>query len=385
MELSKKNMKKIATLLTFAIFLFFGLQNYIMVTAVIKKIFAVCLPFILGFSIAFILNVLLRPTEHLWDIIWKAKNRGFIKKLQRPVCLILVLCFATGVIVVLFFMVIPDIVRTVSSTANLLPGFINSLEPRWNALTEKLHLTSLVLPKLAFDKTNMATSAVDFFKKYGSSLFSKALGFTASLFLGVFNLLIGMIFSIFVLFEKETLFRQFKKVSRAFIPERIVDKMLDIASISGRIFSNFVKGQLAEAAILGILCLIGMLIFSLPYAVAISALVGFTALIPVFGTFVGIGAGVFIVLIGEPHKAIWFLVFILVLKQIETNLIYPFVVGKYVGLPGIWVFVAVTIGGSLFGLIGILISAPVCSVIYCLLHQTINNRLSRKQIKSAEG
>jgi len=385
MELSRKNIKIIALLIAFAVVLFLGLQNYSAVTGVIKTVLKVLMPFILGFCIAFILNVLLRPAEHLWDIIWKKKNRGFVKNLKRPVCLILVLCFAIGVIVILMFMVIPDIARTASSTANMFPGFMNSLAPRWNALAAKLHLASLALPKLAFDKTNIAASAVAFFKKYGSSLFSKALGFTASLFLGVFNLVIGMIFSIFVLFEKEKLFRQFKKVSRAFIPEKIVDKMLDIANISGRIFSNFVKGQLAEAAILGILCLIGMSIFSLPYAVAISALIGFTALIPVFGTFVGIGAGAFIVLIGDPHKVFWFLVFILVLKQIETNLIYPFVVGKYVGLPGIWVFVAVTIGGSLFGLIGILISAPVCSVLYCLLQQAVNSRLQRKQIKSAEG
>ena len=152
-----------------------------------------------------------------------------------------------------------------------------------------------------------------------------------------------------------------------------------MAGVSNKVFSNFVKGQLTEAAIIGVLCFIGMSIFSFPYAVAISALVGFTALIPIFGAFIGTGVGAFLILIDNPKKALFFILFILVLQQLEGDLIYPRVVGDSVGLPGIWVFSAVAIGGSLFGIMGILLSVPICSVLYTLLRQSVDKRLERKR------
>lgn len=379
MVLDSKNMKKILLLIAFAVFLFWGLTNYTILFGVARKVFGVLLPFVLGLSIAFILTVILRPAERLWDLVWKKKNRGKVLKAKRPVCLLLTVGFVTGIILILLFMVVPEIIRTAGSIAEEMPGYIASLQEKWKVLAEKFRLTSAELPKIEFDKEKIMASLVEFAKKGGASFFTKAYGMTASFFSGIFSLTMGIVFAMYVLLQKEKLGAQTKRLMRAFIPEKHADAILRVAGVSNKVFSNFVKGQLTEAAIIGVLCFIGMSIFSFPYAVAISALVGFTALIPIFGAFIGTGVGAFLILIDNPKKALFFILFILVLQQLEGDLIYPRVVGDSVGLPGIWVFSAVAIGGSLFGIMGILLSVPICSVLYTLLRQSVDKRLERKR------
>jgi len=379
MVLDSKNMKKILLLIAFAVFLFWGLTNYTILFGVARKVFGVLLPFVLGLSIAFILTVILRPAERLWDLVWKKKNRGKVLKAKRPVCLLLTVGFVTGIILILLFMVVPEIIRTAGSIAEEMPGYIASLQEKWKVLAEKFRLTSAELPKIEFDKEKIMASLVEFAKKGGASFFTKAYGMTASFFSGIFSLTMGIVFAMYVLLQKEKLGAQTKRLMRAFIQEKHADAILRVAGVSNKVFSNFVKGQLTEAAIIGVLCFIGMSIFSFPYAVAISALVGFTALIPIFGAFIGTGVGAFLILIDNPKKALFFILFILVLQQLEGDLIYPRVVGDSVGLPGIWVFSAVAIGGSLFGIMGILLSVPICSVLYTLLRQSVDKRLERKR------
>ena len=379
MVLDSKNVKKILLLITFTVFLFWGLTNYVVLFGVARKVFGVLLPFLLGLSIAFILTVFLRLTERLWDFVWKAKNRGKVLRIKRPVCLLLTVAFVIGIISILLFMVVPEIIRTVGSIAEEMPGYIASVQEKWKVLAEKFRLTSAELPKIELDKDKLVASIIEFAQKGGVSLFTKAFGMTASFFSGIFSLTIGIVFALFVLLQKEKLGAQFTKTMRAFIPEKHVNTILEVAGLSNKVFSNFVRGQLTEAAIIGILCFIGMSIFSFPYAVAISALVGFTALIPIFGAFIGTGVGAFLILLDSPKKALFFIIFILVLQQLEGDLIYPRVVGDSVGLPGIWVFSAVTIGGSLFGIMGILLSVPICSVLYTLLRQSVDKRLERKR------
>lgn len=378
MVLDSRNIKKILLLITFTVFLFWGLTNYTILFGVARKVFDVVLPFILGLSIAFILAVLLRPVEHLWDLVWKKKNRGRVLRVKRPVCLLLTVGFVTGIIFILLFMVVPEIIRTAGTIAEEMPGYIASLQERWKVIAEKFRLTSAELPKFELDKEKIVASIVEFAQKGGASFFTKAFGMTASFFSGIFSLTMGIVFALYVLLQKEKLAAQFKKLMRAFLPEKRVEALLDVAGVSNRVFSNFVKGQLTEAAIIGILCFIGMRIFSFPFATAISALVGFTALIPIFGAFIGTGVGAFLILIDNPKKALFFIIFILVLQQLEGDLIYPRVVGNSVGLPGIWVFSAVAIGGSLFGIIGILLSVPICSVLYTLLQRAVNTRNDRR-------
>ena len=221
-------------------------------------------------------------------------------------------------------------------------------------------------------------SAYNFIIRGDSGLFSTTWGITSSI-LGIFiNIALGMVFSIYILFQKETLGKQMRKLLHAFLSKDTAESILEVGALANDVFSNFIKGQFFEALIIGILCFIGMNILSLPYTMAISALVGFTALIPLIGAFIGTGIGVFLIIMVSPVKAFWFVIFIIVLQQIESNLIYPRVVGTSVGLPEIWVLLAVTVGAASFGILGILVAVPISSVLYSLLRRAVDRRLSEK-------
>lgn len=198
---------------------------------------------------------------------------------------------------------------------------------------------------------------------------------------GVSTFLISFIFAIYILLQKENLSRQLKKLLYAFLPNGIVRKLLGIGALTERTFSSFLTGQCVEAVILGTMFFVALTVLRLPYALLIGVLIAFTALIPVFGAFIGFGVGVFLMLIAAPMDALIFTVVFFVLQQIEGNLIYPYVVGNSVGLPSIWVLVAVTLGGSMMGIAGMLIFIPLTSVLYALLKGVVNERLRKKEIE----
>ena len=194
----------------------------------------------------------------------------------------------------------------------------------------------------------------------------------------VINLLIGIVFAIYLLLQKEKILIQTKRILNAYLSNDKVNKITDIAKLSNKVFSNFIGGQLTEAIILGLLCFLGMVILKIPYATIISVIITITALIPMVGALIGTGIGALFILVTQPFKTITFIIFIIILQQIEGNFIYPKVVGKTVGLPGIWVIVAITIGASLWGLIGMIISVPITSIIYSLINNNVNKRLKYK-------
>lgn len=237
-----------------------------------------------------------------------------------------------------------------------------------------------VFQNINIDWNKVVNIVTDSIKNGGSAVFNTTLGITSSIVGGVMNLVLSLVFSIYLLLQKEQLGAQLKNVMLAFLPPQRVEKILSVGRLSNRIFSKFVSGQCTEAVILGLLCFTGMSIFSMPYAMMISVVVGVTALIPMFGAFIGAGIGAFLILMVDPMQAFWFLIYIVVLQQLEGNLIYPRVVGKSVGLPGLWVLVAVTIGGNLWGVMGILLSVPLCSVVYSLFRQLVRDRLKKKHV-----
>lgn len=378
MEINFKNIKKFMLIITFTVFLYWGIQNYPTVLSAIKRLLEIFTPFIIGLFVAFIINVLLRMVEEKWDMALKTRNCGLIKRLQRPICLLSSMVIVIGFVLVLLYMVIPEINKTILTIKEMLPGYIKWLEIWWEQISEKLLLYFVELPKFEVDWDKIGTIAMGFVTKGGHSL----VDIVTSFFTGIFNLVLGVIFAIYILLQKEKLNRQLKKLLYAFLPDIKVNAILHIVDLSNTIFSKFVKGQLMESFIIGILCFIGMNLFSMPYATMISVLVGFTSLVPVFGAFIGTAVGAFLILMFDPMKALWFIIFIFVLQQLEGDIIYPRVVGKSVGLPGIWVLAAVTIGGSTFGIMGMLLSVPFCSVLYTLLQQNVNNRLKKKSNKS---
>ncbi len=368
-KFNKKTIKYITEAVAFLILLYWGLNNTEKVSSVIGTLFNVIEPFLLGFAIAFVINVLLRPLESLWDKLDKKKKKTSVK-LKRPVCLISSTLIMLGAVFALLFMVIPEFTSTIKTIANSVPQYLSQLEGWLDTAIGFAEKYGINLPEFSFNAEKIMSVVGNVINSTG--IVDKTLDFTGSLVSGLVNLIIALAFSFYLLAQKEKLSANTKKVLFAFFPEKKVTNLLNILKLTDQTFTNFVSGQLLEAVIIGVLCFIGMLIFRMPYSAVISVLVGFTALIPVFGAFIGTAIGAFLILFVSPIKAIWFVVFIVVLQQLEGNLIYPKVVGKSVGLPGILVLTAVSIGGSLMGVLGILVSVPVCAVLYTLLKRAVN-------------
>ncbi len=332
-------------------------------------------PFIIGFCMAYVVNLLLRPLERFWMWIWrKLKKQKLISKIKRPLCLTFSFLIVLGVIFAIVFMIIPALKETIVSFANKVPQYAKTVEGWYYTVVEFLEQYNFALPEISLDIGKITEIAKDFISNYGSNVLDTTVNVTASIVSAVVDIVLGIVFAIYLLAQKENLGRQTKKSINAILGEKRAKKIVDFTDLTNSVFTKFVTGQLTEACIIGVLCFIGMLIFGMPYAAIISVLVGFTALIPIFGAFIGTGIGAFLILLENPIKAVWFVVFIIILQQLEGNLIYPRVVGKSVGLPGIWVLAAVTIGGGLFGVLGMLFSVPVCSVMYVLFKEFVNKK-----------
>ena len=382
MELNRKNVKKIIFIIAVSVLMFWGITHISVIYSVIKWAIDILSPFIFGLCLAFVLNLILRPLEKGWLKIWKNKP-DFANKTKRPICLILSLLLILGAIALVFFIIIPEVTHTTATIVDMLPQYFDSVKKWWVNLTDSLEKYSVVLPELNIDTTDIIAKLTSFISSSGYEMFDKTINTTAAIVNAVFNLVIGVAFSIYLLAGKEKLLRQLKKVVFAALPEDRAKRLYSFSARVNQSFSNFVTGQVLEAIIIGVLCFVGMLIFGMPYASVVAVLVGVTALIPVFGAFIGTAIGAFLILVVSPVKAFWFVVFIIVLQQLEGNIIYPHVVGKSVGLSGIWVLIAVTIGGSTFGILGMLLSVPLCSIVYVYASEKVNYRLKMKKAAKA--
>lgn len=381
-EFNKKGIKSTVKYIVGIAFIILSLAWFINNDAKVSVIFdglmKVLSPFLAGGSIAFILNVLMRPLETGWDILFK--KRGKVSTaLKRPVCLIMSVVIMFGFLIAILFMIIPEFINTFENIIDVLPDYAEKAIGWYNRLRSFAANHNVKIPEFSFNPELIIGFLKDNFAN--QSTITKTIDFTASLVTGLINAIVAIAFSLYLLAQKEKLARNITKTLYAFCPKKRIDAVLDITKITDQTFTKFVSGQLLEALIIGLLCFIGMLIFNMPYAPVISVLVGFTALIPVFGAFIGTAFGAFLILFDSPSKAFWFIVFIIVLQQLEGNLIYPKVVGKTVGLPGIWVLTAVTIGGNLFGVLGILLAVPACAVLYTLLRRAVYRRHAKKAQK----
>lgn len=368
MELSKKTVKRILLIITFTVLLIWAIYNHKLLFKYIGELYSLISPFVIGLCIAYVVNVIMRPIERLWmKLLSKCKGK-WVEKMKRPICLLLSILLVIGIILAVIFIIMPELSDSVSSLVSMVPSYVSEVESWWEALALRLDKYGVELPQFSFDTDKF----IQILKDGGTAVLNTTLSATTSIVTAVINIVLALAFSIYVLAQKETLKRQSKKVLAKLMKPEKMQKLLDMLDLINRTFTNFITGQLTEAVIIGVLCFIGMSIFRMPYAPAISVLVGFTALIPVFGAFIGTAIGAFLILLVKPIQAVWFVVFIIVLQQFEGNLIYPKVVGKSVGLPGIWVLVAVTIGGNAMGVVGMLISVPLCSVLYVVSRNAVN-------------
>lgn len=368
-------MKKIIALALIIITFFCVLQNLSVVVDSIAWFFGIFLPFLLGGAMAFIFNIPMRKIEaSLFP-----KNHK-LDPLRRPFALLITLLLLFGVFGLVMFVVIPELTGTILSLADQIPDALTALETYLNDLSQHWPQVQLYINELNINWSGITEKAVAVLQNLTTLILNSGFNIVGKTVSGLFTFVISFIFSIYLLLQKEKLSRQGKQVIFGLFPEKAADKTLQILTMSQTIFSNFISGQCLEAVILGVLFFIAMSIFKMPYAVLIGVLIAITALIPIVGAFIGCFIGVFLILMVEPWMALKFLILFLVLQQIEGNVIYPKVVGNSVGLPPIWVLMAVTVGGNMFGIIGMLVFIPLCSVAYALFRTFIKGRLEERQI-----
>lgn len=375
-EINKK-LKENILLGTYLIILYFLLLNIKWVTTALGSILGIISPFITAFAMAFVLNLPMKFFENkVFNFLDKEKS-SFLRNLKRPLSILVTFISVIGFIVALILFVVPQLAASLSTLLDAVPGYMESFEK----LLNKYLSSTEILQHIYNTLINTWQELLKYFANFLSTSLTSILNTTVSITSGFINFILSLVLTIYMLASKETLIYQIKKILYAFLNNAIVDKLLSVGRLTNNTFAKFITGQCIEAIILGVLCFIGMTIFKMPYSLLISVLIGVTALIPVFGAFIGTIPAVFLILIINPIQAIWFVVFILCLQQFEGNIIYPRVVGNSVGLSAIWVMLAMLVGGSTLGLIGMLIGIPLFSVAYQLIKDYTNKRLNKKDLK----
>lgn len=374
-----KELKNGLILISFGIILFLLLQNIWIGVEILKSIITIFSPFLLGLIIAFILNVPMNMMEKRLAKNKKLKIKK--KKLRRGISLVVSVVSVLLILLFVIALIIPDLGKTISSFLNQIPEFIQNIESILQNISQKYPSLANWANKIDLNPDEIKNQLEVWMKTASSGLLTSSLNIVFTFISKIANFIIALIFAFYILAEKEKLAYQFKIVLKAFIKDKYVKEIFRITELANKTFSKFISGQCLEACILGILCFIGMIIFHFPYALSISVLVALTALIPIFGAFIAMMVGTLLISVISFQSAIWFVVFFLLLQQIEGNIIYPKVVGNSVGLPAIWTMMAVTVGGSCFGIFGMLISVPLSSILYALLKEYIQKKNSFAKLK----
>lgn len=378
MELNKENMKKIMLLILYTIVILSLAFHVEYAAGFLKTGFRLLFPFLVGTAIAFILNVPMRfiETKILGGLLgMKEKNR-----LKRPVSLLLAILFVLVIVAVVSLVVVPELTGTLIGLKRLVPAFFENLQIQSERVFAQYPEIVDYINSIEVDWKALMEEVAAFITVGAGSILSSTVTAAVSIASGLATLSISFIFSLYILLQKETLARQFKRLFYAYFPEKTVDRGLTVLRMTERIFSKFFTGQCAEAVILGTMFFVTLTVLRMPFALLIGVLIAFTALIPIFGAFIGCAVGIFLMLMVSPVQAFWFTIIFFVLQQIEGNLIYPHVVGGSVGLPSIWVLAAVSLGGSMMGIVGMLVFIPLCSVGYALLKEHVGHQLARKHI-----
>ena len=379
MELNKENVRKLKELIVFTIVIMIALWKYPVVLSGLKFILNIIFPFLMGGAIAFILNV---PMHFLEEKIFGSKRaqKKVVQRIARPLSLALTILLVVGIIVMVMFVVIPELGATILTLGKSIQDFVPKVQEWCEKFFHDNKEVMVWAENLNMDWQKILNSVIGFFKNGAGDVLNSTMSAARNLVSAVTTFFIAFVFACYILLQKEKLHVQMKKLLFAYLPKKRVEQALSVCSLTYRTFSNFLTGQCVEALILGTMFFVVMTIIRMPYAMLVGVLIAFTALIPIFGAFIGCAVGAFLILMVDSLKAVIFVIMFLVLQQIEGNFIYPKVVGNSVGLPSIWVLAAVSIGGSLMGVVGMLVFIPTVSVLYTLLRENIYHRLGKKGI-----
>lgn len=389
MELNRKNTKRIKSLIIFTAVVVLALIKFDLLCQALFFVIHIIKPFLMGAVMAFVINLPMRFIENRLFEKRKQNERkqALYMKIKRPVSLVLALLTVVLVITIVIVTVIPQLVSTFKVLGNEIPVFMQNmlgyLEKLFAENPElQKEIEAVKIPQINWKE--ILQTVVDFLKNGMGSMVTTTVTVASSIVSGTVNFFIALVFSFYILAQKEKLGSQIERTIRAYTKPCVYEWIMKVAGLLNQNFSRFITGQCMEAVILGAMFVVSMLILQFPFAVMIGVLIAFTALIPIVGAFIGCVIGAFLIMVDSPAKAIGFIILFLILQQIEGNLIYPHVVGNSVGLPSIWVLAAVTIGGSLMGVAGMLIFIPLLSTVYTLLREDVNKRNRKEAVAKVD-
>ena len=378
MNTEKQEIKKWAKIICIALLGLLIVENINVVGDIIEKIISIISPFVIGAAIAFILNLPMGFFEAKLSNFKTKKGKKLNKSFIRAISLILAIVVIALILTLIVNLIVPEIINIISLLIEKLPYYGAELKNIATTITQDFPQVNEMIKNIDINNKELQEQV----KTLATSFLSTSVSFVGNMVNSIVNSVVAIVFAAYILTSKDKLKSQAKKVLYAYNDNEKAEKIIDLGRTARNIFRRFISGQCLEATILGTLSIIGMLILNVPYAVPIGVLIGVTALIPIVGAFIGIIIGAVLILSVEPVKVVTFIIYILILQQIEGNLIYPKVVGNSVGLPGIWVLVAVAIGGDLFGIIGMLLGLPTASVLYTLFKQNVYRKLDEKGMKN---
>ncbi|WP_415335968.1 AI-2E family transporter [Clostridium perfringens] len=375
MEFKNNKIKDYIFLSTYIILLIFFFINIKDIMNFLYKFLGIIKPFIWGIAIAFILNIPVKLIEK------NLGNSKFFKGMKRSFSITLTFLFFILAITLFILFVIPQLLSSISTLMNSIPEYLSQFEKFLEVNAINNSQSQVMMQNIINELLNMWKEILKVTSQIVGTSLGYLLDFTLGITYGVINFFLSLILAIYMLASKEILISQLKLIIYAFVSKNKADRIIELGKMCNEMFSKFILGQCTEALVIGVLCFIGMIILKMPYALLISVVIGVTALIPVFGAFLGTIPSAFIILIMDPIKALWFIIFIIVLQQLEGNLIYPRVVGSSIGLSALWVMFAMIVGGSLFGIIGMLIGIPIFGVVFKILKRVANRKINENGIE----
>ncbi|EOU1468807.1 AI-2E family transporter [Clostridium perfringens] len=375
MEFKNNKIKDYIFLSTYIILLILFFINIKDIMNFLYKFLGIIKPFIWGIAIAFILNIPVKLIEK------NLGNSKFFKGMKRSFSITLTFLFFILAITLFILFVIPQLLSSISTLMNSIPEYLSQFEKFLEVNAINNSQSQVMMQNIINELLNMWKEILKVTSQIVGTSLGYLLDFTLGITYGVINFFLSLILAIYMLASKEILISQLKLIIYAFVSKNKADRIIELGKMCNEMFSKFILGQCTEALVIGVLCFIGMIILKMPYALLISVVIGVTALIPVFGAFLGTIPSAFIILIMDPIKALWFIIFIIVLQQLEGNLIYPRVVGSSIGLSALWVMFAMIVGGSLFGIIGMLIGIPIFGVVFKILKRVANRKINEKGIE----
>ncbi|MDY4060375.1 MAG: AI-2E family transporter [Anaerovoracaceae bacterium] len=385
-NINSLSMRKYILILFGVILFYLTIKNIAVVTKYAGAFVSFFTPFILGAALAFIINVPMTKIENL--LFGKlpgnpaTRLQMIAKSCKRPVSMVITLILVFGVITVAVMNIVPQLANTLESLAIALPGAIHRLEEWIAANAGKIDALQNMMSKININFDSLGKELASTAQRWASTLLNSSFSTVSNILNGIVQFVIGLIFSIYVLLQKEKLSRQGKQVVYAFFREETADKVMYILGMTKDVFKGFISVQCVDGIINGILFFIILTVLGIPYAIMISIVTGFMALIPIIGSFIGAGIGIILILIVDPSQVFYFILMYVIIQQLDGNVIYPLIAGNTVGLPSIWVLMAVTVGGSMMGVLGMVLFIPICSVVYQLTRYYVFRRLECNSVPS---